>query len=389
MRITDLMGKDLSIYVHIPFCVRKCLYCDFLSDSADEGVIKEYFSALSKEIWMHSEKYRNYTVKSVFFGGGTPSFPDEKYIVAVLKQIKKCFFLDSDAEISIESNPGTVSYEKLKAYRDAGINRLSIGAQSLCDDELKRLGRIHDSRAFFETYEMARRAGFDNINVDVMSALPRQSLKSYMSTLEKVVELRPQHISAYSLIIEEGTPFYDMDLDLPSEEEDREMYHETKRFLSENGYHRYEISNYALDGYECYHNKVYWMRGNYLGLGIGAASMVNDVRWSNIRDIDSYVGAFRKLDTNLSEVVITDKQILKKSECMEEFMFLGLRLVRGVGVKEFKENFGKSILEVYGNVIEKYKRMGLLEYDPEGRYLRLTDEGLDVSNTVMADFLLE
>jgi oxygen-independent coproporphyrinogen-3 oxidase len=167
------------------------------------------------------------------------------------------------------------------------------------------------------------------------------------------------------------------------------MYHETKRFLSENGYHRYEISNYALDGYECYHNKVYWMRGNYLGFGIGAASMVNDVRWSNIRDIDSYVGAFRKLDTNLSEVVITDKQILKKSECMEEFMFLGLRLVRGVGVKEFKENFGKSILEVYGNVIEKYKRMGLLEYDPEGRYLRLTDEGLDVSNTVMADFLLE
>ena len=413
--------KDLSIYVHIPFCVRKCLYCDFLSFGAGEEQIREYFKALGREIELSSLEYGTdvldeYCVRSIFFGGGTPSFPDSRYICETLEHIKKNFNVRSDAEITLEVNPASAMYEKLVDYQNAGFNRISIGAQSLNDEELKGIGRVHDSKMFFETFENARRAGFDNINIDVMSALPDQSYKSYMETLKKVVELRPEHISAYSLIVEEGTPFYDMDLNLPSEEEERQMYHETKRFLAEHGYHRYEISNYALDGtteadatyrdnrclqeydkYECFHNKVYWTRGNYLGLGLGASSMVNNIRWKNIENIREYITVLTKESSFDGEFVTCyendaynklrqEVQMLSTDECMEEFMFLGLRLVSGVNTEEFKTVFGRSIREVYGNVIDKYIKMGLLE--EAGDNLRLSDKGLDVSNTVMADFLL-
>ena len=390
------MRKEISLYIHIPFCERKCLYCDFLSFNAKKDLMDRYFDALSKEIQQSGKVYKDYIVRSVFFGGGTPSFPDHNRICGALTQIKESFTMDEKCEISIEANPASAIYDKLLAYRKAGFNRLSIGAQSLNDDELKRLGRLHDSKQFFETYENARKAGFSNINIDVMSALPGQSLESYMDTVGKVVELRPEHISAYSLIIEEGTPFYDMDLKLPDEEEDRLMYHETKKYLEDNGYHRYEISNYALgaqldDTYECFHNKAYWVRANYLGLGLGASSMVEDVRWNNIRDIEDYItfmaedSSFDRIRENVENLSIEGR--------MEEFMFLGLRLVRGVDLNEFEALFKRTIEEVYAEVIYKYVELGLLHRYVEKRsgheFLCLTEKGLDVSNTVMADFLIE
>ena len=387
------MKNNLSLYVHIPFCVKKCLYCDFLSFPANEDLIKSYFEALRREIVISSPEFVDYDVRSIFFGGGTPSFVDAKEICDTLRHIKQRFNVSADAEISIEANPASAMREKLFSYRKAGFNRLSIGAQSLNDDELKKLGRVHDSRMFYETYENARKAGFDNINIDIMSALPDQSLESYLDTVKKVISLKPEHISAYSLIVEEGTPFYDMELSLPSEELDREMYHETKSLLAENGYHRYEISNYALNAQtECFHNKVYWKRGNYLGLGLGASSMVKNTRWNNITDMGQYKRAFE------SDAALDYKenvQELSKEEQMEEFMFLGLRLVEGVDVGCFRDCFERDIYDVYSETIEKYIGMGLLEtYDSlneDGNMahkLRLTDRGLDVSNTVMADFLL-
>lgn len=419
-------GKDISIYVHIPFCVRKCLYCDFLSFGADTELVEEYFTALGNEILLCAVENSDYEVRSVFFGGGTPSYVDSKHICAVLNKIKEKFGVSSDAEISIEVNPGTVTKEKLESYKDAGINRLSIGAQSMDDGELKRLGRIHDVETFLKTYEMAREVGFKNINIDLMSGIPKQKPEDFMNNLEKVVELHPEHISAYSLIVEEGTPFYDMELELPTEDEDRQMYHETKSFLESKEYHRYEISNYALNScantvnanrfddefekYESYHNKVYWKRGNYLGLGLGASSMVENIRWKNESGIREYIEILTSENESSTEklvdesnnkqdedVINTDVVILNKlrqdvqelsaNERMEEFMFLGLRLVKGVSIYEFERQFGKSIREVYGDVIDKYIGLGLLELQSD--YLRLTEKGLDVSNTVMADFLLD
>ncbi len=344
----------------------------------------DYFYALLKEISARAEDYKEYKVRSIFFGGGTPSFPDADMICEVLGQIERSFNIDKRAEISLEVNPASAILDKLIKYRKAGFNRISIGAQSLNDEELKRLGRLHDSTMFYETYENARRAGFGNINIDVMSALPGQSVDDYLETLEKIVGLKPEHISAYSLIVEEGTPFYDMELDLPTEDDDREMYHLTKKFLAEQGYHRYEISNYSLgqtgdDKYECYHNKVYWTRGNYLGIGLGAASMVENVRWNNVRNIQRYIESCADK---------TDVEELSMDSQMEEFMFLGLRLVEGVDTSEFKRLFGRNIADVYCDVITKYKELELLEYSKDGARLKLTDKGLDVSNTVMADFLL-
>ncbi|WP_026521915.1 radical SAM family heme chaperone HemW [Butyrivibrio sp. VCB2001] len=388
-----MLQKTLSLYVHIPFCARKCNYCDFLSFNAEKELMDEYFDALKKEILKSAKDYRDRAVSTIFFGGGTPSFADEKRVCGLLQKIRDEFNVSTDAEISIEVNPASAMRDKLFSYREAGFNRLSIGCQSLNDDELKVLGRLHNSSLFYETYQNARAAGFNNINVDVMSALPGQSLGSYVDTLNKVLELRPEHISAYSLIIEEGTPFYDMDLDIPDEDTDRAMYHETKRILKEHGFHRYEISNYALgaeddDTYECRHNKVYWQRGDYLGLGLGAASMVDNVRWSNTRDIGTYVKEPADAESSFDKIRENVEELNTKAQ-MEEFMFLGLRLVQGVSTEQFKENFGKDIAEVYGEVIDKYQKMGLLEYAGEGgKYLRLTDKGLDVSNTVMAEFLL-
>lgn len=376
----------LKLYVHIPFCARKCLYCDFLSAPAGETVRERYVEALRAEIAGRGEEYRDALVTSVFLGGGTPSLLAGAQAGALIGEIGSRFRLAEDAEITVEINPGTVDPGKLSAYRDAGVNRLSIGLQSADDGELEAIGRIHTWERFLETYRQVRQAGFDNVNVDLMSALPGQTVDSWRRTLRRVLSLvpQPEHISAYSLILEEGTPLYDRytegALELPDEDEERLMYRETKRILEAEGYRRYEISNYAKEGFECAHNCGYWQRRDYLGLGIGAASMVGNVRFKNAEDLDRY------LEEPLG--CRQEERALTAEEQMEEFMFLGLRLTDGVEGREFFEVFGRTPESVYGGVIEKNIRDGLLKYVDGKKKLALTERGLDLANYVMAQFLL-
>lgn len=379
--------KELELYIHIPFCVKKCSYCDFLSAPATEQTKEAYMAALFAEIGGRAKDYKDRIVTSVFIGGGTPSLLSGDSIRQLMEHIREGFSLAPDAEITMEVNPGSVTAEKLTAFYGAGINRLSIGMQSAQEQELKILGRIHDFDGFCQVYREAVEAGFTNINVDVMSGLPGQTLASYKDTLEKVLRLEPmpQHISAYSLIVEEGTPFAAMadrgELPLPEEDTERAMYEETIEVLAGYGFHRYEISNYALDGYECRHNVGYWIRRDYLGFGIGAASLIDNVRFQNGRDLNAYLAhplACRE-----------EQQPLTTQEQMEETMFLGLRLIRGVSYPEFARCYGQTLEEVYGEVIARNVADGLLAVreDETGRHLMLTGRGLDVSNYVMAQFL--
>lgn len=380
--------KSLSIYIHIPFCIKKCFYCDFLSAPAQEDTKKKYVDRLLAEIESEAEKYKDYEVVSVFFGGGTPSVLKTEDTKRIMELLRQKFCLVEKAEITTEINPGTADDKKLQEYREMGFNRLSIGLQSAEEKELKVLGRIHDYRTFLAVYQSAVKAGFANINVDIMSALPGQSIESYQNTLEKVLELEPSHISAYSLIVEEGTPFFTWYAKeeskkgarppLPSEETEREMYAMTEKRLLKQGYHRYEISNYAKTGYECIHNTAYWTRQDYVGFGIGAASLVSGVRFQNKRDLHSYLeGRYVKEEVT----------ILTRKDAMEEFMFLGLRLVRGVSKQEFQQEFGKPFDTIYKKVLEKLKKQELIE-EKEDRVF-LTARGLDVSNYAMAEFLLD
>lgn len=367
--------KELSIYIHIPFCVRKCLYCDFLSFPM--GDTESYVNCLRREITLRAPALKKYRVISVFFGGGTPSLLPAEGLGKIMDAVRAAFAVSADAEITVECNPGTVTAEKLAYYITCGINRLSIGLQSTDDGELARIGRIHDYETFLETYRLARTAGFCNINVDLMSALPGQTAASYQKTLERVCALSPEHISAYSLILEEGTPLYvnRSDYVFPDEDEERELYYMTERVLSKAGYHRYEISNYAREGRECRHNKVYWRRGDYLGLGLGASSLIANVRWKNPEDMTAY-----------REHKLCEVQRLSRKEQMEEFMFLGLRLTEGVEEVDFVKAFGVSVDAVYGETVARLAKQDLLVRT--GGRLFLTPRGIDVSNVVFAAFLL-
>lgn len=386
--------RDLSLYIHIPFCVRKCLYCDFLSFPVGDRNyvnrqragnikpteiqdIKNYVNLLRGEIALRAPQYKKYRVISIFFGGGTPSLLSAEEMGEIMDVIRASFVMAEDAEITVECNPGTVDREKLAYYITCGINRLSIGLQSADDGELARIGRIHDYETFLRTYRLAREAGFRNINVDLMTALPGQTAASYQRTLAQVCALSPEHISAYSLILEEGTPLYvnQGGYVFPDEDEERELYYMTERVLLEAGYHRYEISNYAREGRECRHNKVYWQRGDYLGLGLGAASMIGNVRWKNPEEPAAY-HTYR----------LCERQSLTRQEQMEEFMFLGLRLMEGVSEAAFHDTFGVSVDEVYGEVISRLVGQRLLVR--KGGRLFLTPRGIDVSNVVLAAFLL-
>lgn len=370
-----------SIYIHIPFCIQKCLYCDFLSFPAKEEEMERYVQALCKQIQTEAGAYSDREADTVFLGGGTPSVLPAYLTEQILEQLHSHFHIKKEAEISMEMNPGTASLEKMQSYRSAGINRLSIGLQSAQDTELRTLGRIHTWQQFETCYAEARSAGFSNLNIDVMSALPGQSFPSYRDTLEKVCCLSPEHISAYSLIVEENTPFYERYKDgggLPGEEEDRQMYRYTGELLKRHGYRRYEISNYAKAGYECKHNKAYWKRTDYLGLGLGAASMINNVRFTCPRDKKAYLE-----DSSQKEA----KEALSREEQMEEFMFLGLRLMEGVSEAKFWEQFGCSMESIYGDCIKRAAEEGLL--DKRGGRICLTDYGIDVSNQVFARFLLD
>ena len=386
------MKKALSIYIHIPFCVKKCAYCDFLSAPATREVQEQYLHRLMEEIHEKAAWYAGkYMVHTVFIGGGTPTSVDADLLCKVLRGLKECFEVVKEAEISIECNPGTANKESLVKYREAGVNRLSIGLQSTQDALLQRLGRIHTYEQFVETYRAAREAGFTNINIDLMSALPGQTLADYERTLRDVLALKPEHISAYSLIVEEGTPFYDMELDLPDEDTERAMYELTGALLSEKGYYRYEISNYALKDHECRHNQVYWERGEYLGLGLGASSFLRletvkqrkeklpycqEVRFKNNSNLYTYLQG----DFSYEEEIE-----LSRREAMEEFFFLGLRRMKGVSLIAFAEEFGEDTIDWFDKAISQSIKDGLLEQ--EGGILRLTPKGIDVSNFVFERFL--
>jgi oxygen-independent coproporphyrinogen-3 oxidase len=391
-----LSGTDLiSLYVHIPFCLRKCRYCDFLSAPQTDIDRERYVKALIREIKTQKDCPAGRPVDTVFFGGGTPSVLSAGQIGRIMDALGEAFSIRQDAEISLETNPGTADFDKLSALKKAGINRLSMGVQSMHDEELRLLGRIHTADQAGEAFKTARAAGFDNINIDLMSALPGQTFDSWADSLRQAVEWRPEHISAYSLIIEPGTPFsalYDAGElpPLPDEETDRKMYHYTREYLAQHGYGRYEISNYALKGRECRHNSGYWRGHSYLGFGIGAASYVNGVRFSNIPDFETYIMEMEKacVEAEIEQVygnVRTEIHLLTEQEKMEEFMFLGLRMTAGVKTSDFASRFGKSLDDVYGDVIRRHLAQGLLKRTPEG--FCLTERGTDISNYVMADYL--
>ncbi len=420
----------LELYIHIPFCVRKCAYCDFLSFPSGEEERERYVERLTEEIEEAGAVSEGYVATAIFFGGGTPSVLTPKQTERILNAVKKSFYVAEDAEITTEVNPGTADREKLEAWRQAGINRLSFGLQSTENRELQYLGRIHTMEDFLESYRAAREAGFENINIDLMSALPGQTVSSWEKTLRTVVSLQPEHISAYSLIIEEGTPFCQMfgeDGDaaeekkrrqslgipeLPDEDAERRMYYDTERILGEAGYHRYEISNYAKPGYECRHNKGYWTGTEYLGLGLGASSYINIrrekgeaakisasgkesgdrrqlERRSNVRDFKTYLSLTR--DDFRAGRQIEERELLTNQAMMEEFMFLGLRLTEGISEMEFFRRFSCALETVYGDVLEKLAGQELMErYEREGAaFWRLTKRGIDVSNCVLAEFLME
>lgn len=377
----------IELYIHIPFCVSKCRYCDFLSFSSDGDTVRKYTDALIREI--SSKKNKENITDTIFIGGGTPSLLDVKYIKEIFDSLYDDFNISDDAEITIEANPGTITKEKAKAYAELGINRVSMGLQSADNEALKKLGRIHDFNHFLESYDILRNEGMSNINVDIMSGLPGQSVAKYEETLCKVCDVNPEHISAYSLIVEEGTPFYQMYNpvdglrrdELPDEDSEREQYYMTRDILKDAGYFRYEISNYSKPGYECRHNTGYWRGVPYIGMGLGASSLWNGTRYNNTGDMSEYIRCSMKPDSIAENV-----QKLTDADRMEEFMFLGLRMTEGIQNSEFYEKFGVTVNEVYGEVIKKYSDMKMLEIN--GENMKLTDKGVDVSNIIFADFIL-
>lgn len=382
----------MELYIHIPFCVKKCDYCDFLSFAADEQTQKSYVAALQKELAFYGAKYKDRRITTIFIGGGTPSWLKEDYMQAIMETVYHYFSVEQDAEITIECNPGTITEHKFEVYRRIGINRLSIGLQSVHNEELKILGRIHTFEQFLKTYDMARKHGFSNINIDLMSSLPGQTPEIFCDSLYQVLKLKPEHISAYSLIIEKGTPFYELyrfdavrqeagmqTESLPTEEEEYQTTKMTQHILKEAGYHWYEVSNFAKPGYECRHNIGYWKRVDYLGVGLGASSLIDNVRYSNTRDLYTY------LSVPADSLHETAEQITR-NEQMEEFMFLGLRMRDGFYRDEFTQAFGIPIEAVYGDALNHLQQEELL-LKREGR-IYLTDKGMDLNNYVVAQFML-
>lgn len=377
------MNGGMELYLHMPFCVRKCAYCDFLSFPTDQETQNLYTRRLREDIDAMGKKYGDIPVDTIFIGGGTPSVPDSALIVGIMEHVRKAFHVAEGAEISMEANPGTVTREKLTDYRRAGINRLSFGLQSANDRELKLLGRIHTWAEFLESFHLARECGFTNINIDLMSALPGQTRESWKDTLKRVTDLNPEHISAYSLIIEDGTPFgekYGSEEGrklLPDEDSEREMYHGTKRFLQDCGYERYEISNYAKPGRACRHNIGYWTGLPYLGLGLGASSYMDGCRFAVNSDMKQYLEE--------KPGMFTDVEKLTKKDMEEEFFYVGLRMTAGVSLPEFERRFGVSAKDVYPGLMETFVAEKAAVF--QGDRFVLTDYGLDVSNYIMAQFL--
>ena len=374
--------KEISLYIHIPFCKQRCFYCDFPTFAGKERFREEYIDALIKEI---KEKCSDYLIKTIFIGGGTPSYLEENELEKLLITVSK-LKLSSKLEYSMECNPGTVNENKLKIMKKYGVNRISFGLQSCNDNLLKKIGRIHTLEEFLENYNLARKVGFDNINIDLMYGLPNLTIQDWRNTLEKICKLKPEHISAYSLIIEEETAFYKLyekdKLELPSEDEERIMDKMTKNILKDNGYHQYEISNFALDGKECEHNKVYWSLDEYIGVGSASSSYIDGYRFTNTSDINDYI---EKISNNISVVIERYKNSIEDE--MEEFVFMGLRMVSGIDLLKFEEKFGVDINSIYKEIIEKNIKDGLLVVQENKMFL--TAKGMELSNSVMSDFILD
>ncbi|WP_419748055.1 radical SAM family heme chaperone HemW [Clostridium perfringens] len=374
----------ISLYIHIPFCAQKCLYCDFPSFARKDHLRKAYIEALNKEIISLREKHNNLEINTIFIGGGTPSVLEADELECLLKEVAK-LNMAKNVEYSMECNPGNLTEEKLEVMKKYGVNRISMGLQAKQDNLLKGLGRIHNYKTFKENFLLAKKVGFNNINVDLMFGLPNQRLNEWEETLREIIYLEPAHISAYSLIIEEGTAFYNLyendKLKLPTEEEERKMYHLAKKILEKNGFNQYEISNYAKEGKECRHNLAYWNMDNWIGVGSAAASYINGKRIKNISSVEKYINSINEKREAVEEIINNSK-----NDNMEEFMFMGLRKINGIDENEFKNRFSMNINDVYGEILNKYIDEGLLIRE-SGRIF-LSEKGIEISNIIMADFLL-
>ena len=375
-------NKEIGIYIHIPFCKKKCDYCDFISFSNKDKKIEEYINAIIKEIEQQKIKSK---ITTIYIGGGTPSYIDSKYIKEIIAEIKKKN-VDSNAEITIEVNPGTITKNKLEDYKEVGINRLSIGLQVTQNELLKQIGRIHDFEQFLETYKMARKLGFNNINIDLMLGLPNQRIKDLRESLEKIIELNPEHVSVYSLIVEEGTPISNKiklgELTLPEEDLERNMYWYVKNTLELNGYRHYEISNFAKPGYESRHNMNCWNQKEYIGIGIAAHSYRDITRYSNTEDLSEYIKNVKNGHFERNRII---HEIQKEDDTKREYMILGLRQINGISISKFKEKFGENPIYTFRNELKKLTEEKLIIVDDNN--IKLSNKGLDFANIVWEEFI--
>ena len=374
----------LGLYIHIPFCVTKCKYCDFNSFKIDLNEKIKYLNYLGEEMKLYKEEIKNREIDSVFVGGGTPSILNENEINILFEKIKENFNIKSNAEITMECNPGTLTLNKLKVMKKSGVNRLSIGLQAVQNHHLKYIGRIHTFEEFEKNYHDAKQMGFDNINIDLMYALPNQSREDWMESLEKVVKLNPTHISAYSLILEENTELFKMyerdEFNLLDENTDIEMYEYTIDYLKSHGYNQYEISNYAKDNFECKHNVLYWKCEEYVGIGASASGYFNGIRYNNICELANY----EKMILEGEKPIEWEEKLSIKDE-IEESIFLGLRMNEGIQISDFKEKYNFDFEKEYKNEIEKLSKMELIEID--NNLMKLTQKGREISNSVFVEFI--
>ena len=380
--------KEIGIYIHIPFCAKKCIYCDFISFADKEYVIEKYIEALKTEIKMKSEENKLQKINTIYIGGGTPSFVNSKYIVSIINAIKDEFSVNNNAEITIEVNPGTITKNKLEDYIKSGINRISIGLQSANNKLLKQIGRIHTYEQFLETYNLARSSGFKNINIDLMLAIPNQTIIDLEDSLNKVITLKPEHISVYSLILEPKTKLYNLvengKLELLDENIEREMYWNVKEMLEKNGYKHYEISNFAKQGYESKHNLNCWSQEEYIGIGLAAHSYLNNKRFSNTENMEQHINKFLSKD-NIENNIITihEEQILEEKE--KEYMLLGLRKIEGIKISDFKNKFIQNPIYIFRKELNKLVKEELIKIDENN--IKLTKKGLDLANLVFEEFI--
>lgn len=374
----------LGLYIHVPFCAQKCYYCDFNSYKINSNQKKEYLINIEREMKFYKDEFKDKCFDTVFFGGGTPSILTVDELKELVNNIHENFNIKKDAEITIECNPGTINKEKLEAMKKMGINRLSIGLQATQNYHLKSIGRIHTYEEFEKNYYDALDIGFENINIDLMYALPNQKTQEWKDTLDKIIKLNPSHISAYSLILEEGTKLYDMyqnkEFELLDEDTDINMYNYTIDTLKRHGYNQYEISNYSKENLECKHNIIYWKCDNYLGLGPGASGFIGDTRYSNIEDICEYNKCIMQNIRPVSEEIE-----LTKKDKIEEFIFMGLRMNEGINIDIFKERFDTDFYDIYQEVMDKLIKRELVRFD--GKNISLTQKGREISNSVFIEFL--